>query len=85
MKPTAEGYFIKPTLLKLQHMQVADNTSDPIATAPPAESGSPSPTYTEEEKAQMLEAYQRDVMERVPTLQEECHLGKVSDFCRISD
>lgn len=67
-------------------MQTAANSNDPNAAAPrAAESGSPSPTYTEEEKARMLEAYQRDVMERVPTLQEECHLGKVSDFCRISD
>ena len=42
-------------------------------------------TMTEAERQQALESYQRDVMERVPTLQEECHLGKVTDFCRISD
>lgn len=54
--------------------------------APSAESNtSESPEISEEQRQEMIENYQRDVMERVPTLQEECHLGKVSDFCRISD
>lgn len=39
---------------------------------------------TEEQRKQALQTYQEE-HERALTLQEECHLGKVTDFCRLSD
>ena len=39
---------------------------------------------TEEQRKLALQTYKEE-HEKVLTLQEECHLGKVTDFCRLSD
>lgn len=59
--------------------------ADPVQEAVDSATQPTGQTMTEAERQQALESYQRDVMERVPSLQEECYLGKVTDFCRISD